>query len=316
MTPTILYSALTVIDYKESSLRSSILRVLAYFDIFHYPLLKEEIFNYLDQKCNNCYFIEWLSILEQEQIIYKYKDFYSLQNNPLLIHRRIEGNERAVELLKRAKKIGRFLQRFPFVRGVGISGSLSKNFADQYSDIDFFIITASNRLWIARTCMHLFKKLTFLFGQQHFYCMNYYVDESRLTLEERNIYAAIELKTLIPVGGLAAMKVFNASNTWAVDYLPQLTPQNNIDAPEGKNVLKSLVEKMFDFSWGDVINRKLFNITTKRWEKKKEKGKKNGKGMKMGMATDIHFARSNPGAFQEKVLGLYEEKVNFLGVGK
>ena len=59
-----------------------------------------------------------------------------------------------------------------------MSGSLSKHFADEKSDIDFFIITSANRLWIARTCMHLFKKVSYIAGKQHWFCMNYYVDEA------------------------------------------------------------------------------------------------------------------------------------------
>src|SRR6266478_4413244 len=98
-------------------------------------------------------------------------------------------------------KIGRFLSRFPYVTGVGISGSLSKMDAREKADFDFFIVTKANRLWIARTIMHLFKKLTFITGKQHLYCMNYYLDEKALQLRDQNIYTAVEAITLIPVSG-------------------------------------------------------------------------------------------------------------------
>ena len=44
-------------------------------------------------------------------------------------------------------------------------------------------------------------------------------------------------------------------------------------------------------------------------EKKEQKGKRNKKGQTMGLITDRHSARSNPGAFQEKVLAMYEQKI-------
>jgi hypothetical protein len=117
-----------------------------------------------------------------EKIIFRINEFYSLQNDPLLVEKRIKGNDRASKLLSKAMSIGAFLYRFPFVRAVGISGSLSKKYADEKADIDFFIITKSNRLWISRTVLHAFKKLTFLVGQQHFYCMNYFIDENALLI--------------------------------------------------------------------------------------------------------------------------------------
>jgi hypothetical protein len=65
-----------------------------------------------------------------------------------------------------------------------------------------FITTAKNRLWIARTLMHGLKKLTFLFNKQHYFCMNYYVDEvQQLQIREKNIYTAIEVATLMPSTG-------------------------------------------------------------------------------------------------------------------
>src|SRR6202022_4223033 len=88
------------------------------------------------------------------------------------------------------------------------------------SDIDFFIITKANRLWIARTLMHLFKKLTFLTGHQGWYCMNYYVDEEALQIEEKNIFTATELITLLPVCGNGTMEEFFRANNWASSYFP------------------------------------------------------------------------------------------------
>src|SRR5688572_22112099 len=162
----------------------SILRVLAYFDIFHYPLTKNEISQFLGKPFPEKDFGDILQQMVARETIFQYNDFYSLHNNPLLAPRRREGNLRAQKLLPKAFKIGRFLFHFPYVRAVCISGSLSKNFADEKADIDFFIITKANRLWLARTIMHLFKKLTFLTGHQHYFCMNYYIDEEALLIKE------------------------------------------------------------------------------------------------------------------------------------
>jgi Nucleotidyltransferase domain len=288
----------------------SILKTLVYFDIFHYPLTKGEIQQFLPIRINDSKLETTLNNLSADKIIFLHNSFYSLQDNPLYGYRRQQGNARAEALLPRAYKAGRFLYEFPFVRSIAISGSLSKNFADENADIDFFIITKANRLWIARTLMHLFKKLTFLTGRQHFYCMNYYVDEKALLLDDQNIFAAIELKTLLPVCGTPVIKKLFSRNKWADEWLPSCTFRE----PPGKDphdgFFKKSLEKFADILWADRFDDWLMKKTASRWKRKKENGKQNKKGLVMGLITGKHFARSNPGAFQEKVLSLYRQKLN------
>ena len=160
--------------------------------------------------------------LTSENWIYKFDEFYMLQENASLVSRRRSGNIKARQLLKTAEKIAGFLSLFPFVRGVAISGSLSKNFADESSDIDFFIITAKNRLWLARTFMHIFKKFTFLFKKEDWFCMNYYIDEAFPEIREKNIFTATEVATLLTLRGIEVFKQFFENNKWSRDFFPNL----------------------------------------------------------------------------------------------
>ena len=290
--------------------RESVIRTLTYFDIFHYPLDEEEIRQFLGTRVETHLLKEWLSQLAAAKRIFLYNGFYSLQNNPLLVHRRKQGNLQAQQLLTPALPIGRFLFQFPFVRAIGISGSLSKNYADEKSDIDFFIITKANRLWIARTIMHAYKKLTFLLGKQHFHCMNYYIDEQAFLLEEQNIFTAIELKTLLPVCGEQVMRNFFETNQWANERLPACPFRSQGGKEPTTSWLKRLAEWLLKGNTGTRLERYLLTITQKRWKRKEQRGQRNKKGIPMGLITGKHFARSNPGAFQEKVLALYEQKIS------
>jgi predicted nucleotidyltransferase len=292
----------------------SILKTLAYFDIFHYPLTKKEIGQFLDTGMAAGDLNESLTSLLTNGIIFFHNDFYALQNNPFWGYRRKKGNEKAKNLLKKANKIGRFLYRFPFVRAVAVSGSLSKNFADEKADIDFFIITKSNRLWIARTLMHLFKKLTFLTRNQDLYCMNFYISDESLQINDQNIFTATEIKTLLPVCGIETIMRFNAANQWASDWLPNYDFRKQQEKEPGIMLFKRAGEWLFDNRLGEYIDNKLMQITRRRWERKKEKGMQNKKGLVMGLMVGKDFARSNPGAFQEKVLAMYEEKLCFLRI--
>ena len=295
------------INNNINKLTGSILQTLVYFDIFQYPLLKEEIREFLSYPVTNNEFETAMEKLLLAGVIFKIGSFYSVQNDPRLEGRRIQGNSRAEKLLVRAKKIGAFLYQFPFVRGVAISGSLSKNCAEEKADIDFFIITKKNRLWIARSCMHLFKKFTFLIGRQHLYCMNYYIDEEMLLIDEKNIYTATEIVTLLPVAGSSSLEIFFETNSWAGNWFPNHNLET-VKAGSRNSWVKRSAEWLFNKA-GSRLDDYLFKWSTSRWQKKEKRGSKNIKGRIMNLLTGKHFAKSNPESFQEKLIVIYNGKV-------
>ena len=296
-------------SYQMLTNGNAILKVLSYFDIFHYPLSVEEIICFLNDKTDKYAVTATLEELLEERRIFKHDDFYSLQNDRSLIVKRKSGNERAQALLKTAIKISSFLFQFPYVRGIGISGSLSKNVANENADIDFFIITKSNRLWIARTMMHLFKKFTFLVGKQHWFCMNYFVDEQALKIQEQNVFTATEVMTLLPVCGNGTLKKFFDANEWAQIYFPNYQLCTDSLKKAKSSVIKKFLEAVFDNKFGEKLDDYLMKKTSSRWLKKEQLQKRNIKGNLMGLRAGKHFSKPNPEFFQQKVLMLYETKL-------
>ncbi|MFI5151917.1 MAG: hypothetical protein ACHQET_01205 [Chitinophagales bacterium] len=289
---------------------NNILRAMVYFDLFQYPLTIEEIHQYLNKKAALKDLEKDLAKLSASSLIYKFGQFYSLRKDVELVYRRLRGNGFAKKMLPQAIRISNFLFQFPFVRGVGISGSLSKNFADEFSDIDYFIVTKSGRLWIARTIMHLFKKLTYLTGRQHFYCMNYFVDKDGMQIEEKNIFTATELKTLIPVCGNETMDSLFEANNWVNLYFPN-HDLNEVRQKTRKfgNAFKAFTEWIFDHSLFDALEKWLMNVTAARWKKKEDQNKINRRGTKMGLQVNRHFAKPNPVFFQQKILQVYAARL-------
>ena len=290
----------------------NILKTLGYFDLFQYPLTKEEIYLFHAEPVSYSAIDAALEILLIDRSVFQLDEFYSVQSDLLLAQRRRKGNLLAVKQMKRAMKVAKLLSKFPFTRGVAVSGSLSKNFADEKTDIDFFIITVANRLWIARTFMHLYKKLTFLTGRQNWYCMNYYVDEAGLEITEKNIFTAMEIVTLVPMQGKSSLENFMAGNGWVKKYFPiqHLTIDNTPEMQRG--LFRKLVEKMFYGSPGNAIDKWLMNITDRRWQKKTQKHQLNSKGIGMGMIVGRHVSKPDPKNFQDKVVEQYRIKVQQL----
>ncbi|MEO8771638.1 MAG: hypothetical protein ABI402_16200 [Ferruginibacter sp.] len=294
---------------KTLCIKKDILATLAYFDMFDYPLKKRELFIFLQQPAENREFETAIDFLLNESIIYKLNEFYSLTNNFLLVERRFNGNARAEALLKKANAGAKLLSKFPYVRGVAISGSLSKNFADETADVDFFIITAENRLWIARSFLHIFKKFTFLFNKQHMYCMNYFIDETEPGIVEKNIYTATEIATLLPLYGSDTFEKFYSANDWTKAYLPNHYMRISSAKQIKAHWFKFIVEKIFNNAVGNLFDNFLMKLTAKSWASKTRRRKKNSRGILMALDTSKHFAKPNPLNFQQKLLKRYENRL-------
>ena len=292
--------------------RKNILKTLAYFDLFHYPVTRYELLIFSSEKTSLSLIDEELSSLLFEKIIFQLDEFYSLQNKPAFAERRRRGNLRAVEQLSIAKRVAKILNWFPFVRSIAVSGSLSKHFSEENSDIDFFIITSANRLWIARTSMHLLKKLSFIVGKQNWFCMNYYVDECAMNIPEKNIFTAMEIVTLIPMQGMDCFQKFRKANTWTSEYFPLQTNYLKDTRENKKIVFRIFLEKILRSRLGNKADQWLMHLTDKRWRKKTLGGKVNDHGGKIEMAVGKHFSKPNPQNFQAKVLKQYKNAVNDL----
>ena len=289
--------------------KQDILATLSYFDIFDYPLTQTEIFQFLRHTHPQTEFSGALQDLCMENWIYKLDEFYSLKDNYALVTRRKEGNARARTMLKTAEKIANFLSGFPFVRGVAISGSLSKNFADKDSDIDFFIITSKNKLWVARTIMHCFKKLTFLVKKQEWFCMNYYIDEGMFQIKEKNIFTATEVATLLPLRGISAFREFYANNKWSRHYLPNHVLRVSYMNETKNSFLKKTIEFLLGNPLGNLLDRFFMKLTRYRWAQKTKNRKLNKRGIVMGMDVSRHYAKPDPESFQKKLVETYEKRI-------
>jgi hypothetical protein len=266
--------------------------------------------SFLDRSANENEFNTAIENLLDSKKIFLLDEFYSLQNHPSLSTRRKKGNEYAAFLLTKAEPIAKRLYKFPYVRGVGISGSVSKNFADEDSDIDYFIITRSNRLWIARTFLHLFKKIPLIRNRNQHYCMNYFIDEAELVIEEKNIYTATELFTLIPMEGNGAMKKFFETNEWSYHYFPNRSlPSVKSSLKKHKWWFKSIAEFVFNTKLGNWLDDYLMTLTTRRWKKKEEQQRLNTKGERMGLKTGKHFSKPGTVFFHDWFMTTYREKL-------
>ncbi len=294
-------------------LRKSILKVIAYFDLFNYPLSLEDIRRFLEVEAGETEIGHETEMLVREGGLYRSGPYYSLQNNASLAERRQRGEAHADKLLAIANRNASFLYQFPYVRGICISGSLSKRFADENADIDYFIITRANRVWITRTLMLLYRRMAYFTGHLDRYCLNYYIDEEALEIEEKNIFTATELYTLLPARGGEELVSFFQANSWVSAYLPRYMQRvREMQGSHRSSLLKRCLEKLFSNRLGDRLENHLRKFTDGRWKEKEENGQKDMKGSTLSMLCGQHYSRPNPVYFQQRILTRYRRKLEEL----
>ena len=213
---------------------------------------------------------------------------------------------------KRAALVTHIIKRFPFVRAVMVTGSLSKNSSDIKSDLDFMLITANNRLWISRTLLMLFKKIFFL-NSYKFFCLNYYITESSLTITERNIFTATEIATIKATYNAPLMEKFIHENNWVQDFFPNYDLCDPLLHTSGCKVNNrtSFIQRVFEFfipsKLALILDKKFMEMTRSYWKKKYPHINKDERDH-MFKSTES-ASKTHPGNMQKKILGLYTKKL-------
>ena len=279
------------------------LNPILYYSIFQHPLKKEEILKF--SSIENPEALEsQLNLLLVKNIIEE-KDGYYFYGNPSQIEKRKRGEQAAKNVSAKAERRARLIFRFPYVEGVAFSGSYSKNYFDDQSDIDFFIITTQNRLWIARTLLILFKK-TILFNSRKFFCLNYFISTKDMIIQEQNRYSATELVTLKIAHGAAIFNQFFKANQWAFDLFKINAQQNSTPEDKNKHFISILIEKLLKGKIGNNLDNYFKEISLKRWQRKFNF--MDPDEFSIALKTEKNVSKHHPRNFQKKVLDKLNQK--------
>lgn len=281
------------------------IKTILYFSIFRYPLTLEEIHSYTNNlNCSDTE-NELLHLIEQK-ILTKVDDFYVYGSDLDSVIKRLRGNMNAKKIMAKAHERALFISKFPFVESVGISGSLSKGYYDNDSDIDFFVITKHNKLWVCRTLLMLYKKI-FLLNSRKYFCVNYFISDQQLEIEEKNRFTATELKTLIPMQGKNAFEQFYNRNLWIKDYFSKF--EINLESvPEiKKNGLTKTIEFFFDNGFGNTIDYLFKSITLRKWRAKFKFLSEDD--FKIALKSTKNISKHHPSNFQKKVILSLNDKL-------
>lgn len=280
------------------------LKTILYFSIFKYPITLNEIYKFSNGTSLKA-IEEELEMLLRKGVIYKHDIFYSTSKDKHLVDRRLKGNKMAKKMMPKARRMAKFIAKFPYVKSVCISGSLSKGYYDtKNGDIDFFIITKDNRLWVSRTLLILFKKV-FLLNSKKYFCINYFLGNEHLEISEKNRFTATEMVTLIPMYGKETYNKFMEQNQWPKNYYPNILPYDtSLIEDTKKGAFSKSIEYIFNSKLGNSADDLFRYVTLKKWQKKFNNLSKDD--FNIAMKTTKNVSKHHPQNFQKRVI----EKLN------
>lgn len=302
---------MTTLENKEvkklESLQSALLRTLLYFEVFRYPLNLEEIWGNCQQHTTLAETKAALNSLVINGLIKKEKGFYIVNEDNAVVEKRRVENELATKALIKAFRYSKLISGFPFVRGVYLSGSLSKGVMTKDSDIDYFIITAPDRLWLCRTLLVVFKK-TILFNSRKYFCVNYFVDTDNIEIPDKNLFTATELVFIQPTYNYQLYLRCMEANTWIRNYYPNKDIKGNTGVlPDKELLLKQKIENLLNGKLGEKLDHWCFRLTLNFWRKKFKDFDADQFDIRLRSRKNV--SKHHPQGFQACVLDAHLQKI-------
>ena len=268
-----------------SPLQTALVKTLAYFNLFDFPLTLDEIKRYLlevkDTEKEIQAALTKLTSITNSPPIETQADYYFLKGRSELVAKRQAKNRLAKKLLRKSRRFGYFWQTIPFIKMIAIANNLAFDNPEPTSDIDLLVITQKNRLFTARALMTFW---THLFGvRRHHqkiagrFCLSFYLSEDALdltpiALKPTDIYLAYWLHTLKPIFDQDRyVKLIHANHDWYQKYFPvaETSTKPLIRISPLLRLLQKIVEKILSGRLGNLLEKRL-----QKWQLKRASAKK------------------------------------------
>ncbi len=220
---------------REKSVNKEIMKVLGYFSLFHYAPSDAQIRMFLPIKVSKEGLRESLDRLVARKKLLSMDmgmplgSIYTMGGHSIFLKKRIVRKAQTEKKINALKTYSHILYISPWIKMVGISGSCAMENAKVGDDVDFFIITAKNRLWLARIWAIVAAKILDVHRSRkdrHVSdkaCLNMFFDEQDLIIPEskQNLYTAHEVVQMSYIDmreGAYYHRQFMQSNSWIRSY--------------------------------------------------------------------------------------------------
>lgn len=226
----------------EENIEKAIVRAVAFFDLFNYPLTSQEIWQYTHVKCD---MIDLMRVLKiSSGLIEEKNGFYFLRGRDKIIKTRMERYNFTDKKFKRALKVARIFKLVPWIKMIAVSNIIGAHNLKKESDIDLFIITEPGRVWVTRFFCVVITKILRLRPKEgnarNKICLSFFIsveamDLRGLMLKDKitdssapdisDIYFIYWLTGLVSIyDANNTYEKFIEANSWIKEYLPNWQP--------------------------------------------------------------------------------------------
>jgi len=188
---------------KNPKYREAIKKTLLYSSIFRYPLTYYQLLNFLiidpQKEINTKSFQYELAKLIRKQYVIVEDEMCFLPGTKYVDW--TEGKRHAKALIKKNRGVFKILGKIPWVHFIGITGSGAAYNSDKESDLDIFVITRRNRVWLTRLVFAIILKGILKNYVKKGIDPNIFIDETQLEWpkQQQNLYIANEIVRMHPI---------------------------------------------------------------------------------------------------------------------
>jgi hypothetical protein len=248
-----------------NEIEKAILRTVAYFDVFNYPLTPWEIWKWLFWSAVEPAprFVELLEVLDQSPLLNQKlghtRGLVHVKGRLEIVSLRQERYRLALVKLKKVKRFVKALRIFPFIQYIGVCNSLGLANARLESDNDLFIIADPGHLWTVRFLTTAFTRLRGIrpsvTNRADTFCLSFYITTEALDLShlryEEDPYFNVWLATLVPIFDPTNISAqLWSNNAWIHHLLPNATWRQLATQREvGKTWVAGLLAIFFRWVW-------------------------------------------------------------------
>lgn len=161
-------------------------KVIAFFDLFDYPLSAFEIWKYSGKMAS---FREIGLVLECENSIISNKNgLFFLAGRESIVETRAQRYNYSNRKLKSARRFIKLFKLLPFIKVIALANSMGAYNLRDGSDIDIFVVCAARRIWLTRFLMasaaKFLNRRPTAKNKRDKICLSFYISTEHLNLDD------------------------------------------------------------------------------------------------------------------------------------
>ncbi len=235
----------------ETASEQAIARTVIYASLFDYPLSLSQLrASLIESALTEAEIRQTYERSEplREAVSYANGFFFPAGRDDLILERR-RREARSRTFLEQHRTLLELVCALPYVKMVALSGSIAHLNLDRGGDLDLFVITRGRRVWSVTVAIVLLAKLL---GCRRTVCANFVMADTRLAVDDQDLFTANQILHLKPLIGQRAFTEFLDANPFVRRFYPNAGPSADADVPiriAGAPVLTRTLEIALALPW-------------------------------------------------------------------